>query len=81
MLMFILNGNGPKDQIRFDRPRCLSGRHPKDNFVNYQLQANMQATDDILAGLAAGGNGKHRAQGGLGGSTLSSANLQTLAKG
>lgn len=41
----------------------------------------MQATDDVLAGLAARGNGKHRAQGGLGGSTLSGVNLQTLAKG
>lgn len=29
-----LHGNGPKDQIRFDRQRCRSGRHPKDNFVN-----------------------------------------------
>jgi hypothetical protein len=58
--------------------RCLYGSHPKDNFVNYQLQANMQATDRTLAGLAAHGNGKHRAQGGLGGSTLASVNLQTL---
>ena len=61
-----LYGNGPKDPIRFDRQRCLSGGHPKDNFVNYQLQANMQASDDVLASLAAHGNGKHRAQGGLG---------------
>ncbi len=61
--------------------RCLSGGHPKDNFVNYQLQANMQASDDVLASLAAHGNGKHRAQGGLGGSTLASVNFQTLEQG
>ena len=76
-----LYGAGPTDQIRFDRQRCLSGIHPKDNFVNYQLQANMQATDSHLARLAAHGNGKHKAQGGLGGSTLASVNVQTLGKG
>lgn len=67
--------------IRFDRQRCLSGRHPSDNFVNYQLQANMQAKNKVLAGLAAHGNGTHRAQGGLGGSTLASVNVQTLREG
>ena len=54
-----LYGRGPTDEIRFDRQRTLSGRHPKDNFVNYQLQANMQATNSVLAGLTAHGNGKH----------------------
>ena len=75
-----LLGNGPTDQIRFDRQRCLSGSHSKDTFVNYQLQANMQASDKLLASLAAHGNGNNRAQGGLGGSTLSSVNVQTLDK-
>ena len=75
-----LLGNGPKDPIRLDRQRYFSGIHPKDSFVNYQLQANMQASNGTLAGLAAHGNGKHRAPGGLGGSTLASVNVQTLEK-
>ena len=56
-----LYGMGPTDQIRFDRQRCLSGIYPKHNFVNYQLQANMQATDSHLACLVAHGNSKHKA--------------------
>ena len=33
-----LYGNGPRNQIRFDRQRCLSGSHPKDNLsiTNYR---------------------------------------------
>lgn len=70
------------DNIRFDRQRTLTpGKHPKDKFVNYQLQANLQARNPVLAGLAAHGNGNHRARGGLGGSTLASINVQSLGQG
>jgi hypothetical protein len=75
-----LYGDSQRDDIRFNRQICLSGRHPSDNFVNYQLQANMQAKNKALAGLAAHGNGTHRTQGGLGGSTLASVNVQTLGR-
>lgn len=72
-----LYGDGPNKQIRFDRQKCLSGTHPRNNFVNYQLQANSQATNKALKTLAAHGNGTHKAQGGLGGSTIASVNVQT----
>jgi hypothetical protein len=75
-----LYGDDEGDEIRFDRQRCLSGTHPCNNFVNYQLQANLQAKNKVLKALAAHGNGTHRAQGSLGGSTLASVNVQTLGE-
>ena len=73
-----LFGNGTNDDIRFDRQNTFNGLHPKDQFVNYQLQANLQSNNPTLRAMAAHGNGGHGSHHGLGGSTLSSANLQDL---
>lgn len=77
--------NGPGDRhtvhtnanLRYDRERVLTGNgHPADKFTNYQIQANRGAPNSHLKHLAASGNGKHKASGAFGGSTVASVNLQ-----
>lgn len=68
------------NNLRYDRQApCRSYGHPRDDFVNYQVQANRGADDPRLRNLAARGNGQNRAEGGPGrfpGSTIASINVQ-----
>jgi hypothetical protein len=65
-------------ELRYDREyRVESFGHPRDNFVSYQVQANLGAGNPTLSRMAARGNGRHRTNnGGLGGSSIANVMVQ-----